>query len=91
MPSVKLRKVGGSISAAIPPHILDALSLGAGSELLIEVDNGRVVMSPALPKGRIGIAARLAMCDFSVPLSPERQAEDTAWDRMKPVGREVIK
>ena len=90
MPSVKLRKVGGSISAAIPPHILETLSLGVGSELMIEVENGRVVLSPALPKGRIGMAARLAMCDLSQPHTKAEQDELDAWQNAKPVGREVI-
>ena len=90
MPSVKLRSVGGAICATIPPHILEALSLGVGSELMIEVDNGRVVLTPALPKGRIGMAARLAMCDFSQQHTKSEQDELDAWQNAKPVGREVI-
>ena len=90
MPLVKLRKVGGSICATISPHILEALSFGVGSELIIEVDNGRVVLSPALPKGRIGMAARLAMCDFSQPYTKAEQDELDAWQNAMPVGREVI-
>jgi antitoxin ChpS len=90
MPAVKLRKVGGSVTVAIPPHILDALSLKAGSEVDVKVDQGRVVLEPAKPTGRIGLAARLAMCDLTIKLTPEEQAEIDAWEYMKPVGREVI-
>ena len=34
---------------------------------------------PAKLKQRLGLTRRLAMCDFSKPLSPERKAEDEAW------------
>ncbi|MEQ1650069.1 MAG: AbrB/MazE/SpoVT family DNA-binding domain-containing protein [Hyphomicrobiaceae bacterium] len=87
---MKLRKVGGSVSAAIPPSVLEALSLGVGSELRVEVDNGQVVLTPTSPSGRIGIAARLAQCDFSKPRGKAEQAELDAWQIIKPVGREVL-
>jgi antitoxin ChpS len=90
MPTVRLRKVGGSVSAAIPPSVLEALSLTAGTEMRIDVENGRVIMVPALPHGRIGIAARLAQCDFSKPRTKAEQAEIDAWQNTKPVGREAI-
>ena len=44
----------------------------------------------AKPKKRIGLTARLAMCDFSKPLAPERKAEDEAWFNDDRVGREEI-
>jgi antitoxin ChpS len=93
MPAVKLRKVGGSVTVAIPPHILEALSLKAGSEVDVSVEKGRVVLEQAKAAketGRIGLAARLAMCDLTIKLTPEEQAEIDAWEYMKPVGREVI-
>ena len=90
MPNVKLRKVGGSVSVAIPPSVLEALSLTVGTEMRVEIDNGRVVLAPASPRGRIGIAARLAQCDFSKPRGKAEQAEIDAWQGNKPVGREVI-
>jgi antitoxin ChpS len=93
MAAIKLRKVGGSVTVAIPPHILEALALRAGSEVDVSVDQGRVVLVAAklaTQTGRIGLAARLAMCDLTLKLSPEEQAEIDAWEYMKPVGREVI-
>jgi antitoxin ChpS len=90
MSSVKLRKVGGSISAAIPPHILEALSLSAGSELNVDVDHGRIVLSPVVVQGRIGLAARLARCELTTPRTKAEQAELDAWHNAKPVGRERL-
>ncbi len=76
---------------AIPPHILEALSLKAGSEVDISIEKGRVVLEHVKPIGRIGLAARLAMCDLTIKLTPEEQAEIDAWEDMRPVGREVIR
>ncbi len=41
-------------------------------------------------RDRIGLAARLAMCDFKVPLTKEEQREQRAWDRLPPAGKEEI-
>jgi antitoxin ChpS len=90
MSTIKLRKVGGSVTVVIPPHILKALSLKAGSEVSVSVEQGRVVLEPTKRKGRIGLAARLAECDLTAERTPEEQAEIDAWEYMKPVGREVI-
>jgi hypothetical protein len=38
--------------------------------------------------GRIGLATRLAMCDFTIPLTPEEKAEQALWENLAPVGRE---
>ena len=90
MPAIKLRKIGGSTVVAIPPHVLEALALTAGSEVTVELDRGRLIMSPAKAPGRIGIAARLAQCDLTKRNTPAEQAEIDAWEYVKPVGREVI-
>ncbi len=91
MPAIKLRKIGGSTVVAIPPYALEALALKPGSEVSIEVEDGRVVLAPvAKTAGRIGIAARLAQCDFSIPYTAAEQAEIDMWEYAKPVGREII-
>lgn len=90
MPAIKLRKIGGSVTAAIPPHVLEALALGAGSEVDVTVRDGRLVLTPAKASGRIGIAARLAQCDLTAKYTAAEQAEIDAWQNMKPVGREII-
>ena len=88
-----LKKVGGSIMATIPPHLLRELRLAAGSRISVAKSDGRLIITPEVPKKankRIGLTARLAMCDFSVPLSPARKAEDEAWLNDGRVGREEI-
>ena len=88
-----LKKLGGSVVATIPPHLLRELDLSAGTVVSVERSGDQLVIRRAAPKKsarRIGLAARLARCDFSQPLSPEQQREDEAWDRMPPVGREEI-
>jgi antitoxin ChpS len=94
MPAVKLRKVGGSVTVAIPPHILEALSLKAGSEVDVSVEKGRVVLEQAKAAKPTGkkptLAELLAECDFTIPYTPEEQAELDLWVNLKPVGREII-
>ena len=39
-------------------------------------------------KRRYSVEEMLAGCDFTIPLSPEAQAEEDAWQNMPSVGRE---
>ena len=88
MPShkAKFRAVGGSVMVAIPPHMLEALDLGPNSSVNISLDDRRLVIEPANRKGRIGLAARLALCDFDAPPT----AEEREWVEASRVGNEVI-
>lgn len=90
MSAIKLRKVGGSVAVAIPPHILESLSLGVGSEVDIVIDKGRVVLSPKVTTDPIGMAARLALCDLKAGYTKAEQEEIAAWQDARPAGREVI-
>ena len=83
-----LVKVGGSVMAIVPPHVLQALDLDAGAEVKIEAGDGRFTVTPIRP--RLGLAARLALCDLTAELPDERQAEDAQWFADRPRGREVI-
>lgn len=73
----------------IPPHILRDLKLAAGNQVEVTASDGRVTIVPAKSR-RIGLKARLAMCDFSARLPSERAKEDQAWDHAPPAGREVV-
>ncbi len=86
MHKAKLRAVGGSTMVAIPPAILEALDLRPNSDVAIHVENHRLVIEPQRRKGRIGLAARLAMCDLKKPVSDD----EAAWDRIPRAGREEI-
>src|SRR5882757_8745676 len=53
-------------------------------------EHGRTIPLPdkARRLGRIGLATRLAMCDFTISLTPEEKAEQALWENLTPVGRE---
>jgi antitoxin ChpS len=88
MQKVKLRKVGGSTTVAIPPNILASLSLSAGAEVQIEVVKGRVVLQPIMQGEKPTLADLLAQCDLTTPRTLAEQAEIDIWDKMPAVGRE---
>ncbi len=86
MHTAKLRSVGGSTMVAIPPHIMKELRLAPNSTVGLTIERGTIVIRPKPRKGRIGLKARLAMCDFSKPLSQE----DRRWATGPRAGREEI-
>jgi antitoxin ChpS len=85
MHQAKLRAVGGSVMLAIPKPVLALANLKEGSSVGIEIENGNIVVRAA-PKGRVGLAARLAMCDAKVKTSKDERD----WVNMASVGREKI-
>jgi antitoxin ChpS len=84
--TAKLRTVGGSVMVAIPPQMLEALQLRPNTEVGISLNGTGLFIEPKPVSKRIGLAARLAKCDFSVPESPEERE----WLDVRPQGREVI-
>lgn len=85
MHTVKLRKVGGSIMFPIPKAFLDALGLTVASPIALEVNDGALVVTPQ-PRPAYRLADLLAQCDEAAPLT----AEDAAWLRGHPIGRELL-
>jgi antitoxin ChpS len=86
MHKAKFRAVGGSVMVAIPPLLLEQLRLSANSNVEISVEGNRLIIAPQPHAGRIGLAARLALCDLSVP----ETAEEREWLDSPRVGREEI-
>ena len=86
MHTAKLRSVGGSTMVAIPPHIIEELRLGPNATVGLTVERGKIVIRPQPRKGRIGLKARLAMCDFSKKMTEE----DREWANGPQAGREEI-
>lgn len=86
MHKAKLRAVGGSVMVAIPPHILDALELGPNADVEMSLDGTRLIVCPKPRASRMGLAARLAMCNFAVPTT----AEEKEWLEAPPAGREEL-
>jgi antitoxin ChpS len=84
MATVTLRKVGGSLSFAVPPAIKDALGLAAGSSLEVVADHGQIVAKPIRQK--FTLDELMAQCDLSASYSEEERA----WLDAPPVGRELL-
>ena len=74
MPTATLRSVGGSVVMAIPRRILELVHLQSGSQVNIDVQDGRLVVEPKT-KQRYTLAELMAQCDLSQPLS----AEEHEW------------
>jgi antitoxin ChpS len=85
MHTTNLRKVGGSVMLAVPPALLDVLHLTSGAKVGLDVDNGRLVVTPSTRR-RYTLAELLAECDPSA----DPPAEDREWLDAKPVGRELL-
>lgn len=80
-----LRKVGGSVMLAVPPVVLEILHLHAGSKVGMAVSRGKLVIEPTSKK-KYTLEELLAECDSSAKAS----AEEKAWLRNKPVGKELL-
>lgn len=72
MATATLRAVGGSVIMAVPKRILDLVQLRAGSQVNIDVQQGRLIVSP-IRKKRYTLAELVAQCDLSLPISAEEQ------------------
>lgn len=84
MHTTNLRKVGGSVMLAVPPAVLDMLSLHVGSTVGLSVEDGRLVIEPRRP--RYTLDDLLAQCDATA----DRPAEDDTWLSDAPQGAEEI-
>ncbi len=79
-----LRSVGGSVVMAIPKRLLELVHLQSGSQVNIDVQEGRLVIEPKMKTRRYTLAELMAQCDLSQTLS----AADREWLDAPPVGGE---
>ena len=84
--TAKLRSVGGSTMVAIPPNFMEQLQLRANETVGVSLEAGKIVIRPHPNKGRIGLKARLKMCNFSKRMT----ANEREWINAPRVGREEI-
>lgn len=84
MSTANLRSVGGSVVMAIPRPLLDLVGLKAGSQVNIDVQDGRLIVAPL--RNRHTLSELLAQCDPSVPLTSEEQD----WLNAPAVGLENV-
>ncbi|MDE0107229.1 MAG: antitoxin [Bryobacterales bacterium] len=85
MHTTTLRKVGGSVMLAVPPAILDLLSLAVGAKVDIGVESGRMIVKPR-ERPKYTLDELLAQREETDTPS----TDDRAWLEAKPVGRELL-
>lgn len=84
---VALRKVGGSLMAAIPADVVTHMRLSAGHVLRATSDGERLILEPATttPK-RYTLRQILASCNFDLA----KTDEELEWEAAPRVGREAL-
>jgi antitoxin ChpS len=80
--TANLRKVGGSVMLALPPTILEAVGLTAGTPVTVEVKGRSLVIEPRRP--RYTLNELLAQCNPRA----RRSKEDQEWLDAPAAGRE---
>jgi len=85
MHTTNLRKVGGSVMLAVPPALLDVLSLRPGAKVGIAIERGRLVVEPQ-KRPRYTLDELLAQCNPKAA----RIREEREWLSEKPAGDELI-
>ena len=86
MATVTLRSVGGSVVMAVPRQILNMMHLGAGTQVDVNVENGKLVVEPRV-KPRYMLAELLAQCNKE---NMALTTEDRVWLDAKPTGKEAL-
>lgn len=72
MIAATLRRVGGSVVLAIPKRILELVHLQPGSQVNIDVQDGKLVVEPK-KRSRYTLAELMAQCDLSQPMGTEER------------------
>ena len=85
MATVALRALGGSVVLSVPRQILNMLHLGAGSQVEVNVEDGRLIVEPKV-KPKYILSELLAQCTDE-NMAPT--VEDREWLDSKSVGKEV--
>ena len=70
---------------AVPPALLDLLSIGVGAKVDVGVEDSRLIVEPRR-RSTYSLNELLAQCDEADAPS----AEDRAWLDAKPVGNELL-
>ena len=85
MYATNLRKVEGSVMLAIPPVILDAVGLSAGTKVNISIDGDRLVVEQR-SRPSYTLDELLAQCNPHLDFSPEEKD----WLESAAVGNELL-
>ena len=84
---VALRKVGGSLMAAIPADVVKRMGFSAGHYLRVSSNDERLILelTATTPK-RYTLRQILASCNFDLP----KTDEELEWEAAPRVGREAL-
>lgn len=80
-----IRKLGNSAGIILPAALLRSLKFEVGQTIDIEVEDGRLVVTPTRRK-RYTAAELNAQCNPRAPMPTDM----AAWDRASPVGSETL-
>ena len=76
-----LRAVGGSVFVTLPRQLLRDVGLAAGASVVVTVEDGRLVLSPARP--------RYTLAELLVGMKPGDMPTAPGWGDARPTGREA--
>ena len=82
MQNATLRNLGGSVAVTLPRKLLASIGLDTGSKVNIEIDNGRLVLSPATKK--------YSLTEMVAGLKVGDLPSDSDFENMPIAGREVL-
>ena len=82
MHTATLRTIGGSVSVSLPRQLLRSLGLDAGARVAVQVEDGRLVLSPARP--------RYSLDELLKGMRKGDMPKAEGWDDLLPVGREAL-
>jgi antitoxin ChpS len=85
MHTTTLREVGDAVMLAVPSALLDQLQLKAGETVVVEVEDGRLIVE-AKPRPRYTLAELLEASDYSRPQPPEERE----WVDAPVIGDELL-
>ena len=85
MHTTTLREVGDAVMLAVPSALLDKLQLKAGETVVVDVEDGRLIVE-AKPRARYTLAELLEASDYSRPQPPEERE----WIDAPAVGDELL-
>jgi antitoxin ChpS len=84
---VVVRKVGGSLMAAVPADVVKDMGLAAGRTLAVTYDGKRLILAPTETEPRrYTLRQILASCNFDLP----KTVEELEWEAAPRVGREAL-
>ena len=85
MYTTSLRKIEDAVILTIPPGILDAMGLSAGTKVNILIDGSRLVVEQRR-RPSYTLEELLSQCDPRVDFSPEEKE----WLESATVGKELL-